>query len=124
MDRRSDIHLAIDELEKLCNSRNLEQNAKVLQIENLLVSVADTQNAISETQKCMSESISVITKFIKKHESNLEMIGTTANLLKGIKLAIVWLAAIIGSLSVIVASSAVVWLYFTTSVSLADFILK
>lgn len=124
MDRRSDIHLAIDELEKLCNSRNLEQNAKVLQIENLLISVADTQSTISDTQKCMSESISVITKFIKKHESNLEMIGTIANLLKGIKLAIVWLAAIIGSLSVIVASSAVVWLYLTTSVSLADFILK
>lgn len=122
LDRKQDVYNTIDQVAKLCTERNLEQNAKVLQMEGLLVSTAATQRSISDTQKCMSESISVITKFIKKHEPHLELIGSVISLLKGIKLAIVWLAAILGSMSVIVATSAVVWLYFTTPVRLEDFI--
>lgn len=124
MDKNQDINKAVNELAKLCTERNATQSANVVRIENILTSVATTQKTISDTQQCMSESISVITKFIKKHEPHLELIEKVIQTLSSIKTAIVWLAAIIGSMTVIIVAAAVVWLYMTTSIHIQDFIIK
>lgn len=123
-EKDADIYKLVHELTEICDQRNAIHSDKTAKLEEVLTSIALTQRTISDTQKCMSESISVISKFIKKHEPHLELIEKVIQTLSGIKTAIIWLAAIIGSMTVIATASAVIWVYLTTSVQIQDFIIK
>lgn len=124
VNNKTDIYELVHNLSELCDERNIIHTNKTAKLEELASSIAATQKTISDTQKCMSESIAVVTKFIKKHEPHLELIEKVIQTLSSIKTAIVWLAAIIGSTTVIIAAAAVVWLYMTTPIHIQDFILK
>ena len=121
---KTDIYDLVHNLSELCNERNIIHTNKTAKLEEVSLSIATTQETISNTQQCMSESISVITKFIKKYEPHLELIEKVIQTLSSIKTAIAWLAAIIGSMTVIIVAAAVVWLYMTTPIHIQDFIIK
>lgn len=117
-------NITVVELARLCELRNILHTKKANDHDDLLKAISATQSAIGNTQKCLSESIAVITKFIDRHEPSLELVGAAIQTLSSIKTAITWLAAIVGSAVVIVAAVAAVWVYLTTPVHIQDFILK
>lgn len=99
------------EFAKVCNSKHKHHEHNLMEHMSVQSQQDELLRTVIETQKCMSESLKIVSEFVKKHEPNLTLMENTLVTLKGIKFVIGWLAAVIGSLGVIVGGVIAVMVY-------------
>ena len=98
--------------------------AKHLQYEQLIKNVIETQTSLTASSQCVSESLLVFSNFIKKHESNFDILSRFITVLTSVKGAILWLAAVIGGLGVITGGMVMTWIYISSPITMVDILEK
>lgn len=109
---------------EVLSANDTMHTAKHLQYEQLIKNVIETQTSLTASSKCVSESLLVFSNFIKKHESNFDILSRFITVLTSVKGAILWLAAVIGGLGIITGGMVMTWIYISSPLTMVDILEK
>lgn len=98
------------------SKRGTEHDNLYNQHEQLLKTVINTQNSMVKSMHASSQSLEVLSSFVKKHEPVLELLISVITGMKGFNKLILTMAAIITSLGIIMGAGVAIWSVFNTPI--------